>query len=135
MVDISTRYDTSLRRRDIKLILKQRGVSSVSYTHLVENDDDSLTWTGNEAKFASVTVNSTTLGVKPKDVKFNDDDYEIVYINNTDATSYASKAYVAAIGKGNFKGEYSIVKCEVNHGEDEYDIMLTTDAEKAVRCV
>ena len=27
MVDISTRYDTSLRRRDIKLILKQRGVS------------------------------------------------------------------------------------------------------------
>ena len=99
----------------------------------VENDDDSLTWTGNEAKFASVTVNSTTLGVKPKDVKFNDDDYEIVYINNTDATSYASKAYVAAIGKGNFKGEYSIVKCEVNHGEDEYDIMLTTDAEKAVK--
>lgn len=27
MVDISTRYDTSLRRRDTKLILKQRGVS------------------------------------------------------------------------------------------------------------
>ena len=27
MVDISTRYDTSLRWRDIKLILKQRGVS------------------------------------------------------------------------------------------------------------
>ena len=94
-------------------------------------DSDSLTWTGNEAKFASVTVDDKKLGVAPTGTKFNDDDYAVVYVNNTDATSGSSKAYVAVIGKGNFKGEYSIVKIEGSR--NYYDVMKTTDAEKEVK--
>ena len=93
---------------------------------------DSLTWTGNEAKFASVTVNDKKLSITPANTKFDDDDYEVVYVNNTDATSGDNaKAYVAVIGKGNFKGEYSIVKYEGSR--NYYEVMKTTDAEKAVK--
>ena len=94
-------------------------------------DGDSLTWTGNEAKFASVSVNDKELAINPTGTKFDDDDYEVVYVNNTDASSGSSSAYVAVIGKGNFKGEYSIVKYEGSR--NYYEVMKTTDAEKAIK--
>ena len=95
------------------------------------DEADSLEWTGDVAKFASVTVDYKKLS-SSTGVKFNDDDYELVYVNATDATASWSPAYIAVIGKGNFKGEYSIVKEEISDG-NEYNIMLTTEAEKAVK--
>ena len=102
-------------------------------------DVDSLNWTGDVAKFGSVKINDDKLTCST--AKFSDEDYELVYVNAIDATSVTDitdvydnspKAFVAVIGKGNFKGEYSIVKYE-SSSSDEYVIMKTTDAEKEVK--
>ena len=94
--------------------------------------DDNLEWTGDVAKFASVTVDDKELN-SSTGVKFNDDDYELVYVNATDATTGNAPAYVAVIGKGNFKGEYSIVSEKVATGQQWVYIELTEDAEKEAK--
>ena len=92
--------------------------------------DDEMDWTGDTVKFASVTINDKELTVTPAGTKFNDDDYELVYVNAVDATAYHNKAYVAVIGKGNFKGEYSIVSTIDSWGDKEIEVVKTEDAEK-----
>ena len=95
--------------------------------------DDGLDWTGDVAKFASVTVDEKQLEATPTEAKFNDDDYELVYVNATDATTDEAPAYVAVVGKGNFKGEYSIVSVKAATGEQRTYIKLTEDAEKEAK--
>lgn len=95
--------------------------------------DDEMDWTGDTVKFASVTINDEKLTVTPAGTKFNDDDYELVYVNATDATTDEAPAYVAVVGKGNFKGEYSIVSVKAATGEQLTYITLTEDAEKEAK--
>ena len=99
----------------------------------VKYNDDNLDWTGDVAKFASVTVDEKKLSATPAEAKFDDDDYELVYVNATDATTDDASAYVAVVGKGNFKGEYSIVSENVVTGGRYVYIELTEKAEKEAK--
>ena len=67
---------------------------------------DSMDWTGDIVKFASAKVNKYGLKSDNGNFEFTDENYEVVYVNATDATGDENPAYVAIIGKGNFKGNY-----------------------------
>ena len=99
----------------------------------VKYHDDNLDWTGDVAKFASVTVDEKKLSAAPVEAKFDDEDYELVYVNATDATTGNAPAYVAVVGKGNFKGEYSIVSENTITGVRNVYIELTEKAEKEAK--
>ena len=125
--------DTTGKKVSIDDINVFSGTTLINIWGEISNYNDELNWTGNVAKFASVNVNESNLAVTPNGVKFNDDDYEVVYVNAVNATSGNSKAYVAVVGKGNFKGEYSIVKYAYSDKYENYEIMSTTDAERKVK--
>ena len=116
-----------------KKVLTNPYISSSGIRHEYVEYDDGLDWTGDVAKFASVTVDEKQLEATPTEAKFNDDDYELVYVNATDATTDEAPAYVAVVGKGNFKGEYSIVSVKAATGQQRTYIELTEDAEKEAK--
>ena len=52
----------------------------------------------------------TTIAASATVVDATEDDYEIKYVNNVDKTTDDAKAYVCVVAKGNFAGEYSLVR-------------------------
>ena len=83
-----------------------------------------LTWTGSAVTFAKTNVDLTKISNKPTAAPdLTNSDVEAVYVNNIDSTW--KEAYIVLVGKGNYTGDYSIVK-------DEYDdvtYMLTSKVE------
>ena len=82
-----------------------------------------LTWTGSAVTFAKTNVDLTKISNKPTAAPdLTNSDVEAVYVNNIDSTQ---EAYIVLVGKGNYTGDYSIVKDE----HDDVTYMLTSDVE------
>ena len=82
-----------------------------------------LTWTGSAVTFAKTNVDLTKISGKPTAAPdLTNSDVEAVYVNNIDSTQ---EAYIVLVGKGNYTGDYSIVKDE----HDDVTYMLTSDVE------
>ena len=74
---------------------------------------EKMAYTGDVVKFATAKVDDEAIErtlPTGQAVSFNETDYEVVYVNATNATISDAKAYIAVVGKGNFTGEYAIVK-------------------------
>ena len=70
-----------------------------------------LTWTGSAVTFAKTNVDLTKIVNKPTAAPdLTNSDVEAVYVNNIDSTDTGSYAYIVLVGKGNYTGDYSIVK-------------------------
>ena len=70
----------------------------------------------------------TTIAASATVVDATEDDYEIKYVNNVDKTTDYAKAYVCVVAKGNFAGEYSLVRW----GRTVY-LDKTEEAEKDIK--
>ena len=70
----------------------------------------------------------TTIAASATVVDATEDDYEIKYVNNVDKTTDDAKAYVCVVAKGNFAGEYSLVRREKG-----VRLYKTEDAEELIK--